>query len=101
MDLDYLTKRGPGIGTDFTYLTKDILGKQDVLSGGFLLYGIHDTGQDVLGGGRGTNDGHPEWRGRASWRQLFETQNGFTAQANLQALSDQNYFEQYWKVYFE
>jgi hypothetical protein len=101
MDLDYLTKRGPGIGTDFTYLTKDILGKQDVLSGGFLLYGIHDTGQDVLGGGRGTNDGHPEWRGRASWRQLFETQNGFTAQANLQALSDQNYFEQYWKNEFD
>jgi hypothetical protein len=100
-DLDYLTMRGPGLGTDYTYLARDLLGMQDVLSGGFLLYGMHDVGQDVLGGGRGLNDGHPDWRGRASWRQLFETQTGFTAQANLQLLSDQNYFEQYWKNEFD
>jgi hypothetical protein len=101
LDLDYLTMRGPGLGTDYTYLARDLFGMQDVLSGGFLLYGMHDTGQDVLGGGRGLNDGHPDWRGRASWRQLFETQSGFTAQANLQLLSDQNYFEQYWKNEFD
>lgn len=101
VDFDYLTMRGPGFGTDFQYLTKDIFGMQNVLSGGVLLYGMHDTGTDVLGGGRGALDGHPDWRGRASWRQLFETQSGFTAQSNLQLLSDQNYFEQYWKNEFD
>jgi len=101
LDFDYLTMRGPGLGTDFNYLARDFVGMQDVISGGMRLYGMHDTGVDVLGGGRGATDNHPEWRGRASWRQLYENTTGLTVQSNFQLLSDQNYLEQYYKNEFD
>jgi hypothetical protein len=83
-DLDYLTLRGPGLGTDYSYLAKDLFNVPSTTSGGVRIWGINDTGTDVLGGGRGANDDHPEYRGRASWRQFTETPFGFSLQANMQ-----------------
>lgn len=100
-DLDYLSKRGPGLGTDYSYLAKDIFNVPGTTSGGLRVWGINDTGTDVLGGGRGANDDHPEYRGRASWRQFTETPFGFSLQANMQLLSDQNFLEQYFKNEFD
>lgn len=100
-DLDYLTLRGPGLGTDYTYSAKDLFGIPGITSGGVRLWGIRDVGTDILGGGRGANDDHPLYRGRASWRQDSQTLSGFTLQANLQLLSDQNFLEQYFKNEFD
>lgn len=100
-DLDYLTLRGPGLGTDYSYSAKDLLGIPGTTSGGVRLWGIRDIGTDILGGGRGANDDHPLYRGRASWRQDSQTLSGFTLQANLQLLSDQNFLEQYFKNEFD
>lgn len=100
-DLDYLTLRGPGLGTDFTFATRDLLGVPGDTSGGLRLWGIHDVGTDILGGGRGAGDDHPLYRGRASFRQDTHTLSGLTLQANVQLLSDQNFLEQYFKNEFD
>ena len=76
MDIDVMTARGPALGSDFSWNTKDFLGIPNKTTGELKFYGIHDSGQDVLGGGRGTqqftdfnpldpwNQSHPDFRGR-------------------------------------
>ena len=52
VDLDYLTRRGPAIGTEFAFFGEQLL--KDTISPhfGYLnAWGIRDTGLDVLGGG--------------------------------------------------
>ena len=65
-------------------------------------YGIYDTGVDQLGGGRGEADGHPDYRGRFTWTHNWQDlPEGFTAQWQVSALSDKNFFEQYYKPEFD
>jgi hypothetical protein len=102
LNLDYLTNRGPGMGSDFDYAGKDPFGVPGHYTGMVRTYGIFDTGTDILGGGRGETDNHPEWRGRVLWRQnVFDLPYGFTVQSQLAALSDHNFLEQYYKTEFD
>jgi hypothetical protein len=99
-DVDYLTQRGPALGTEFDYANKTFLGLPAIEIGRIRAYGIDDHGTDILGGNR---DGypHPELRGRFAW--LENVQNlpeGFTFQALGSAISDKNYYEQYFKNEF-
>src|SRR5947208_9363324 len=65
-------------------------------------YGMEDTGKDSVGGGRGENEGHPDLRGRFLYREnIQELPDGFSVQAQLAALSDRNFFEQYFKNEFD
>lgn len=108
LNLDYLSDRGPGLGTTYTYRTESILGIPGRYVGDVRAWGIYDTGIDVIGGGRGENlrigrapgdvipVTHPDWRGRFLTR--FNGQDlpyGFTTQAQLHAISDRNFLEQY------
>jgi hypothetical protein len=102
MDLDYLSSRGPAFGTEFDYGGKDLFGIKNQYSGLVKAWGIYDTGTDILGGGRGELDEHPNWRGRFLWRQnVFDLPYGFTVQSQLAALSDKNLLEQYYKLEFD
>lgn len=102
MDLDYLTSRGPALGTEFDYGGKDLFGIKNGYNGLAKAWGIYDTGTDNLGGGRGEDDNHPNWRGRVLWRQnLYDLPYGFTVQTQLSLLSDKNFLEQYYKVEFD
>jgi len=102
MDLDYLSNRGPGLGTQFDYAGKDLFGIPSRYNGLFTAWGLHDTGTDNLGGGRGPGDDHPEWRGRALWRQhLFDMPYGFSLQTQAVGLSDHNFYEQFFKTLYD
>jgi hypothetical protein len=102
MDLDYLTARGPALGTQFDYGGRDLLGIKNQYSGLIKAWGIYDDGTDILGGGRGELDEHPLWRGRFLWRQnVFDLPYGFTVQSQVAALSDKNLLEQYYKLEFD
>jgi hypothetical protein len=47
-------------------------------------------------------DHHPEWRGRVLYREnVQDLPDGFTVQAQLSALSDKNFLEQYYKTEFD
>jgi hypothetical protein len=103
---DYLTNRGPALGTDYDFAGKDLFDIPSKYAGNIRAYGIYDTGKDVLGGGRGETIfnspfdvrpiHHPLWRGRLSglfnWLDLPE---GFQVQARTYILSDRNFMEQY------
>jgi hypothetical protein len=102
LDADYLSARGPALGTDFDYAGKDLFGVPNRYVGLVKAYGIDDTGKDILGGGRGEHDHHPELRGRLLWRQdVQELPDGFSVQAQVSALSDKNFLEQYYKREFD
>jgi hypothetical protein len=102
LDLDYMTARGPGLGTEFDYGGRDLFDIPNRYDGLVKAWGIHDSGTDNLGGGRGPEDNHPEWRGRVLWRQnVFDLPYGFTLQSQLSVLSDKNFLEQYYKIEFD
>lgn len=97
--VDYLSKRGPALGTDYRYSGVDLFDIPSVYNGVVLAWGIHDTGVDILGGGRGENDDHPDWRGRFLWQQTInELPDGFSLQSKVALLSDQNVLEQFYKL---
>jgi hypothetical protein len=101
LEADYLSLRGPALGTEFDYDGKDLFGLPGKQVGLIKAYGIHDSGTDILGGGRGEHDNHPEWRGRLLWRHYQELPDDFTLQFQLAPLSDKNFLEQYWKQEFD
>ena len=101
LNADFLSNRGPALGTDYLYT----VAPPDVgLAGaaGFLkLYGIKDHGTDILGGNRGVEPVHPEFRGRATWRHQQEIIEGLYFQGQLAYLSDKNFLEQFYKQEFD
>jgi hypothetical protein len=102
LDLDYLTERGPALGQYFESKSKNWLGLEAQNFQEVRAYGIYDTGTDILGGGRGPGDGHPDWRGRVRWDEnVQELPEGFTVQSQVAPLSDKNFLEQYFKLEFD
>jgi lipopolysaccharide export system protein LptA len=101
-DIDYLSLRGPGLGTDFSYGGQRAFDIPNNYAGSISTWGIIDHGTDVLGGGRGEGEPHPEDRGRFTWRQsFFDLPYGFSVLTGLSALSDHNFLEQYYKNEFD
>ena len=101
LEADYLSRRGPALGTDFQYTGKDMFGLDGPYSGKIKAYGMQDGASDILGGGRGDFEPHPDWRGRvfAQHQQLFA--QDFTFQGQISYLSDKNFLEQYYKPEFD
>lgn len=102
---DYLSKRGPALGTEYDYLGSDFLGFGKVHNGFVRAYGLRDQGDDQLGGDRGPIEPHPEIRGRFQWRHNQELHEHGTTFVRLLAqasyLSDKNYLEQYYKFEYD
>jgi hypothetical protein len=102
LDADYLTRRGPALATTFDYAGVDPLGMSGRYAGHLEARGMFDDGTDILGGGRGQFDHHPDGRGSVQWRQFFQgLPLGFSVQTQLGLFSDHNYYEQYRKLYFD
>lgn len=110
LNLDLLTMRGPVIGTDYTFIGKDLFGLPSTYSGEIKAAGMYDAGVDRIGGGRGefvyaSNPfrqipvDHPDWRGRylgqLNWQDL---PGGFMFQGQLALISDRNYLDQYFNA---
>jgi hypothetical protein len=115
--VDYLSLRGPALGTDFEFNNKSFLGIPGRYTGEVKAYGIYDTGMDQLGSTRGTEEiisslptgagtfvpvNHPD--GRGWFLTTFNGQdmpNGFSVQSQISVLSDQNFLEQYYSNVFQ
>lgn len=99
---DYLSRRGPALGTEFDYRGKDLFGLPGRHDGVIKAFGIYDTATDILGGGRGPSENHPDFRGRFLWRNnSLDLFNNLTVQYQLAFLSDKNFLEQYYKFEFD
>jgi hypothetical protein len=104
LNLDYLSLRGPGVGTDFFY--RDLFGSAYRNVGNFSVYGLYDDrGSDLLGGFRGPEPRNPYFRGRVNWthnQDIFEEGTAFTRYTGQFAyLSDKNFYEQFYKLRFD
>jgi hypothetical protein len=101
---DYLSLRGPGLGTDYQY--RDLFGPAYRNVGAISAYGLYDDADgDILGGFRGLQPRKPYLRSRFQWvhnQDLFEVGTAFTRlQAQFAYLSDNNFYEQFWKLRFD
>lgn len=121
LNVDYLDKRGPAGGSDYSYVNPDFFGFFGPNKGFVRLYGVSDRGADVLGGNRGPepvqsqdrNGDKTFFRGRAIWRNQQEIladrdRDGvltdgpyLTLQNQFAHQSDKNFFEQYYKQEFQ
>jgi hypothetical protein len=129
IDADYLSRRGPALGSEIGWFGTKIRGLTDgPYNGYFDIYGIHDNlGKDTLGPGPAViTDGPPKvdrnpaftrldvpffdkFRGRAMVRHMQSFLNSTTAaddeelRLQLEAgyLSDRNFLEQYYKRLFD
>jgi hypothetical protein len=110
LNLDYLSARGPDAGIDYGAIGKDLFGIPSRYEANVASMYIHDTGVDILGGGRGQTIvfglppppfvvpiSHPDDRGRfngnLNWQDL---PSGFTVKAQVGYTSDRNFLDQYY-----
>lgn len=90
---DYLSRRGPALGTDYSLASRTFMGMDapfQTIVKGYLLY---DEGTDIIGGPRSQAFTPPEFRGRFLFRHQQEFDD-LTVQAQLAYLSDRNFHEQ-------
>jgi hypothetical protein len=98
--VDYLSMRGPGLGTAYNLSGPKLFGYDAPFITSFLAYGLYDHGYDVLAGERSENWDPSGFRGRARWRYV-QDYDDFSFQGQISYLSDINFLEQYYKYEFD
>ncbi len=101
LDVDYLSARGPAIGSEYDYNIPATDNGLAPPTGFVHFYGIQDHGTDILGGNRGPQPVPPVDRGWFTWRHQQEIIQGLYFQGQIGFLSDQNFNEQYYKQDFD
>jgi hypothetical protein len=98
---DYLTRRGPALGTNYSIIGQEFMGMDAPYSTLVKGYMIYDQATDILGGPREQDFQPPALRGRFLARHIQDFRVGdaddLTVQAQLAYLSDRNFLEQYYK----
>lgn len=108
---DYMSARGPALGSVYDFSGKDPFGLGGKYDGVIKAYGMHDTGKDIIGGNRGQEIfitptlavpvTHPDWRGRfLAKTNVQDLMGGFTVQGQVSLLSDKNFLEQFFNQEF-
>lgn len=101
---DYLSLRGPGLGTDYLY--RDTFGPAYKNVGAITAYALYDDRpDDLLGGYRGIEPKKPYVRGKFEWthnQDLYEVGTAFTRlQGQFAYFSDKNFYEQFYKLHYD
>ena len=103
IDIDWLSKRGLGHGTNFVYNRETLFGCNTPTIGTFSFYGISDKGTDNLGLDRRNVPFEHNYRYRALWkhRQMFSLPgclgDGWVATGQLGTSRDRNYLPEYFE----
>ncbi len=97
LSLDYLSDRGLGHGSGFTYSRDGFLGLPGYTTGLIDYWGIFDDGLDNLGLGRRALVPEKDYRYRFLWqhRQFLDDEYQWTAEVGL--ISDRNFLEQFYE----
>lgn len=101
VNLDYLSKRGPGVGTSGTYAGLDRFGLAGSYTGMGQGYYIHDTGRDNLGIDRMSLIPRDADRGRFLLRDQQNFPWDLTLQTEIGYISDRNFLEQYDELQYD
>ena len=99
ISLDYLSDRGLGHGTTFTYSRSRAFGVPGPTAGIIDFWGIQDKGLDNLGFGFGRRTLVPEkdYRHRLFWRHRQLLPGDYQLSAEAGWISDRNFLEQYYE----
>jgi hypothetical protein len=99
LDTDYMTARGPGLGSTFDFSGLSIFGVPAYYNGIAKGYMVYDHGTDNLGGDAPHNDFQPTaLRGRFLVRENIQgLPDGFTVQWQGAYVSDRNFLEEYFR----
>jgi hypothetical protein len=97
---DYLSRRGPALGTNYLLTGEKFMGLdapfQTLVKG----YVIHDSATDILAGNRQDEFQPTQYRGRFLFRHQQEYEE-WTFQGQFAYLSDHNFYEEYYKLEFD
>lgn len=95
LSTDYLSERGPALGTKINYSIPGLLGIPGPVTGFFDAWAIDDSGLDTLGSDRRGLEPEEDIRGRVLLRHRHYLPNDFELIAEAGLLSDRNFLEQY------
>lgn len=95
LSTDYLSDRGPALGTSLQYDLPGLFGVPGPARGMLDAWGIYDTGLDNLGLDRQDLPPEQELRGRGLLRHRQYLPNDYELIAEVGYLSDRNFLEQY------
>lgn len=95
LSTDYLSERGPAIGTKITYSVPGLHGIPGPVVGFLDAWAIDDSGLDTLGSDRRLLEPEENVRGRLLLRHRHYLPNDFELIAEAGVLSDRNFLEQY------
>ena len=94
-DLDYLTERGLGFGTDLEYRRNQFFGSPAQSRGYLHSWFINDNGEDNLGFDRRSVVPESDFRGRIDGKHMHLTPSGWQVIGELGWISDRNFLEQF------
>ena len=97
ISLDYLSKRGLGHGTTYTYLSDEFLTIPGPTAGIFDYWGIDDHGRDNLGLDRRSIEPPKKYRYRMLWEHREMLPGDFELLADVHWISDRYFLEEYFE----
>ncbi len=101
LNTDYLSRRGPALGTEFETAGTDLFGLPGPYTSMIRAWGLNDKADfDTLGPSR--DPAVPkDWRGRILARHRQEIGDALTFLGQFAYLSDRNFFEEFYKREFD
>jgi lipopolysaccharide export system protein LptA len=101
LNLDYLSDRGPSIGSEWHYSGHDLFGIEGKYWGIVDTRWIDDHGKDNMGRGRKNIEPEDEQRGRFLWRHRQLLPEDFALTLEFGWISDVNFLEQFFEREWE
>jgi hypothetical protein len=95
LSIDYLSKRGPAIGTTLDYSLPGLMGIPGPVNGFFDTWVMHDRGLDTLGRDRINLKPEKSTRGRSLLRHRHYLPNDYELIGEIGWISDRNFLESY------
>lgn len=97
LDLDPMTERGIGHGTNFRYSRSELFGLNGPTRGIIDAWGIDEQGLDNLGRGRRALDPEVDYRGRVLLNHRQFLRDGWQVTGEVGLISDRDFLEQYYE----
>ncbi len=98
LSTDFLSDRGPALGTNFKYEGETLWGMPGEYRGFIDAWGIYDTGIDNLGRERRDLEFPDPFRGRVLGQHRHYLPGGYQLSAEVGYISDYNFLEQYYEL---
>lgn len=95
--LDYLSDRGVGFGSEFTYQRDGLFGLPGRARGKYESWFINDSGLDRLGQDRFDLVPEEDFRGRIRLEHRHDFAPGFRLRAEIGYITDRNFLEQFYE----